>query len=107
MILRVETFHSLELGFRPNKSDAQRAVEALRLTINEQTPRQQLRDISIGTLVEHYREHALPDIFYETPPRHEEPEEEEAARRMRPRRLTRAISRSGSFPGEARIASSM
>lgn len=47
----------------PNESSAQRAVDALRITINEQTPRQQLKQISIATLVEHYREHELPDIF--------------------------------------------
>ncbi len=46
------------------KSDAQKAVDALRLTINEQTPRQQLREISFDTLVQHYRQHEMPDIFY-------------------------------------------
>ena len=61
----------------PTKSDAQRAVEALRITINEQTPRQQLREISVATLVQHYREHELPDIFDKTPPLREVPEEEE------------------------------
>ncbi|MGB9120678.1 MAG: hypothetical protein WCE73_08670 [Candidatus Angelobacter sp.] len=47
----------------------------MRITINEQTPRQQLKQISIATLVEHYREHELPDIFYKTPPTDDEPEE--------------------------------
>src|SRR6202162_4985919 len=42
---------------------AQRAVDALRLTINEQTPRQLLQAICVATLVQHYREHELPDVF--------------------------------------------
>ena len=47
----------------PNESRAQAAADALRLTINEKTPRQQLKEISIATLVQHYREHEMPDIF--------------------------------------------
>ena len=46
------------------ESEAQNAVDALRLTINEQTPRQQLKEISFETLVQHYRQHEMPDIFY-------------------------------------------
>lgn len=46
------------------ESDAQNAGDALRLTINEQTPRQQLKEISIDTLVQHYRQQEMPDIFY-------------------------------------------
>jgi integrase len=46
------------------ESDAQKAVDALRLTINEQTPRQQLKEISFETLVQHYRQHEMPDIFF-------------------------------------------
>jgi integrase len=46
------------------ESDTQKAVDALRLTINEQTPRQQLKEISFETLVQHYRQHEMPDIFY-------------------------------------------
>lgn len=46
------------------ESEAQKAVAALRLTINEQTPRQQLKEISFETLVQHYRQHEMPDIFY-------------------------------------------
>jgi len=46
------------------ESDAQNAVDALRLTINEQTPRQQLKEICFETLVQHYRQHEMPDIFY-------------------------------------------
>jgi integrase len=47
----------------PNESRAQSAADALRLTINEKTPRQQLKEISIATLVQHYREHEMPDVF--------------------------------------------
>jgi integrase len=47
----------------PNESRAQAAADALRLTINEQTPRQQLKEIIIATLVQHYREHEMPDVF--------------------------------------------
>jgi hypothetical protein len=36
------------------EAEAQRAADALRLEINEQTPRQQLQAISMETLVEHY-----------------------------------------------------
>lgn len=46
------------------ESEAEKAVDALRLTINEQTPRQQLKQISFETLVQHYRQHEMPDIFY-------------------------------------------
>ena len=47
----------------PNESTAQTAVDAIRLTINRQTPQQLLKNLSIDTLVKHYREHELPDIF--------------------------------------------
>jgi integrase len=46
------------------EAEAQKAVDALRLTINEQTPRRQLREISFETLVGHYRQHEMPDIYY-------------------------------------------
>jgi integrase len=46
------------------ESEAQKAVDALRITINEQTPREQLKEISFETLVQHYRQHEMPDIFY-------------------------------------------
>lgn len=49
------------------EAEAESAVDALRLTINEQTARQQLREIAFGTLVEHYRQHEMPDIFYKNP----------------------------------------
>jgi integrase len=47
----------------PNQSAAQAVVDALRLDINRQTPQQLIRDISVETLVNHYRQHELPDIF--------------------------------------------
>jgi integrase len=47
----------------PNESRAQAAADAVRLTINEKTPRQQLKEITIATLVQHYREHEMPDVF--------------------------------------------
>jgi integrase len=50
------------------EAEAQRAADALRLEINEQTPRQQLQAISMETLVEHYRQHELPDIVHGTRP---------------------------------------
>jgi integrase len=50
------------------EAEAQKAADALRLEINEQTPRQMLQAISIETLVEHYRQHELPDIVQATRP---------------------------------------
>jgi hypothetical protein len=50
------------------EAKAQKAADALRLEINEQTPRQLLRAISIETLVEHYRLHELPDFVNGTRP---------------------------------------
>jgi integrase len=52
----------------PNESAAQAAVDALRLEINQQTPQQLLQNITLETLVEHYRQHELPDIFNKTKP---------------------------------------
>lgn len=52
----------------PNHSAAQAAVDALRLEINQQTPQQLIKNISLETLVNHYREHELPDIFNKTKP---------------------------------------
>ena len=43
---------------------AQQSLDVLRLTINQQTPRQALRPISFETLVQHYRQKEMPDIFY-------------------------------------------
>ncbi len=51
-----------------NESAAQTAVDALRLRINQQTPQQNIKNISSETLVKHYREHELPDIFNEIKP---------------------------------------
>ncbi|GAA3766765.1 tyrosine-type recombinase/integrase [Terriglobus aquaticus] len=50
------------------ESEAQKAADALRLEVNEQTPRQMLKAISFETLVEHYRQHELPDILNGTRP---------------------------------------
>ncbi len=50
------------------EAEAQKAADALRLEINEQTPRQKLQTISFETLVEHYRQHELPDIVHGTRP---------------------------------------
>jgi len=46
----------------PNESTAQATVDALRLEINRQTPQQLVKDISVETLVNHYRQHELPDV---------------------------------------------
>jgi len=51
------------LGDYPSESAAQAAVDALRLEINKQTPRQLIRNITLGTLANHYQQHELPDIF--------------------------------------------
>ena len=50
------------------QAEAQKAADSLRLEINEQTPRQKLQAISMETLVEHYRQHELPDIVNGTRP---------------------------------------
>jgi len=60
----------------PNESAAQAAVDALRLEINRQTPQQQLKDISVETLVNHYRQHELPDVFSKGKPAPNAAEEE-------------------------------
>ena len=52
----------------PSESAAQAAVDALRLSINQQTPHQLLNAVKVETLVRHYREHELPDIFKERKP---------------------------------------
>ena len=52
----------------PNESAAQAAVDALRLEINQQTPQQLIKNISLETLVNHYRQHELPDVFNKTKP---------------------------------------
>ena len=52
----------------PNESAAQAAVDAIRLTVNKQTPQQLLKNVSFETLVKHYREHELPDIFHKRKP---------------------------------------
>ena len=52
----------------PTESLAQAAVDSLRLTINQSTPQELIKDISVETLVNHYREHELPDIFHRENP---------------------------------------
>jgi integrase len=52
----------------PTESAAQGAVDAIRLEINQQTPQQLIKNISFETLVNHYRQHELPDIFNKTKP---------------------------------------
>ena len=44
------------------------AADALRLDINQQTQARLLRDVNVETLVRHYREHELPDIFHKRKP---------------------------------------
>ncbi len=51
-----------------NESAAQAAVDAIRLEINQQTPQQLIRSITLETLVSHYRQHELPDIFSKAKP---------------------------------------
>ena len=60
----------------PNESAAQAAVDALRLEINQPTPQQALRNITLDTLIEHYRQHELPDIFNKTKPSPEASDED-------------------------------
>ena len=52
----------------PTESLAQAAVDSLRLTINQTVPQELIKDISVETLVNHYREHELPDIFHKENP---------------------------------------
>ena len=52
----------------PTESAAQAAVDAIRLEINQQTPQRLIKSISFETLVNHYRQHELPDIFNKTKP---------------------------------------
>lgn len=47
----------------PNESRAKAAVDALRLEINQQTPQQLIRNITLETLANHYRQQELPDVF--------------------------------------------
>jgi integrase len=52
----------------PTESAAQSAVDAIRLTINRQTLQQLLKNVRVETLVKHYHEHELPDIFSKQKP---------------------------------------
>lgn len=60
----------------PNESSAQTAADAIRLEINRQTPQQLIKNISFEALVNHYRQHELPDIFDKTKPEPEAAEED-------------------------------
>lgn len=60
----------------PNESAAQAAVDAIRLDINQKTPQQLIKDISLETLANHYRQHELPDIFNKTKPGPDAPQED-------------------------------
>src|SRR5215469_5647514 len=44
----------------PTEAAAQTAVDAIRLTINRQTPQQLLKNVSVENLVRHYQEHEDP-----------------------------------------------
>jgi len=48
----------------------------LRLSINPYTPQGAIKDISVEALVNHYREHEMPDIFYKDEPAKISEEEE-------------------------------
>lgn len=52
----------------PSESLAQTEVDTLRLSINPFTPEGAIKDISVEALVNHYREHEMPDIFYKDDP---------------------------------------
>jgi hypothetical protein len=52
----------------PTESSAQAVVDAIRLEINQQTPQRLIKNISFETLVNHYRQHELPDTFNKTKP---------------------------------------
>jgi hypothetical protein len=79
-----------------SEAEAEKAADSLRLEINEQIPRQQLRAVSFETLIEHYRLHELPGILKGTRPlarlaktRHESP--------FRRRQRIQAICANGFF----------
>lgn len=61
--VRRKNIHIGTLDEFPTEAAAQTAVDALRLTINRNTPQHLLRDVSFESLVGHYREHELPDVF--------------------------------------------
>jgi integrase len=52
----------------PTESAAQAVVDAIRLEINQRTPQRLIKSIFFETLVNHYRQHELPDIFNNTKP---------------------------------------
>ena len=75
----------------PNESAAQAAVDALHLEINRQSPQQLVKDISVETLVNHHRQHELPDVLIKPKPKATEEEHKSHA----PKSRTTAISRAG------------
>lgn len=52
----------------PNESAAQAAADAICVEINRQTPQQLVKNISVETLLNHYRQHELPDVFSKSKP---------------------------------------
>ena len=46
----------------PTETSAQRAAEALRITINEEQPRSAQRPISVAALIDHFKQHELKPI---------------------------------------------
>src|SRR5581483_7647060 len=65
LVVRELRFQFAQSGHRIGRqllleSPAQAAVDAIRLTVNKQTPQQLLKNVSVETLVKHYREHELP-----------------------------------------------
>ena len=47
----------------PNKADAERAVEHLRMKVNAQNPQQQFHAVTVRGLVERYKERELPSRY--------------------------------------------
>ena len=87
------------------ETEAQKAADALRLEINEQTPRQQLQAISVETLVEHYRQHELPDIVQGTRPLGSLAGEDETRKSFSTQQHMQVICANGFFPVGDRIDS--
>src|SRR5690242_16228286 len=55
-------------GRLSERVSGQAAVDAIRLEINQQTPQQLIKSITLETLVNHYRQHELPDVFNKRKP---------------------------------------
>ncbi len=52
----------------PSESAAQSAADGLRLDINHQAPRQMMKQVGFEVLVNHYRQHEMPDVYNKTKP---------------------------------------